>query len=517
MRATPVLLMLAVFLILCSCESNGGKSPTAPAGSETSQETGRVVFNISFAPWKEDAAKPAAVAAVDSIVAYVYDTSDNQLAEATMTISGGAFSGTVTVPALGNLRVMVVFYDGGIVRYIGQDSDVDVPVGGEATADISVKYMGTSVTAPKKVNAGDSYPVSWMERPFATGYELQEAYTANFTYAQSVYSGSNTTTTLMHEEGTTCYYRARVQTVYGYGPWHSTGGASTGIQAHEGTVIIGGDLPPDEPANLPAELAFVPIPATTVPYVISEGFSVTISAFQMSTTEVTNAQYAQYLNAAFASGDVYILVEGWSANDVYGATGEWSGKRYLDMGYDDNAGTRCCIIYNGGGIFSVESGKEHLPVEAVTWYGAKAFAKYNGYDLPTEAEWQYAASGGMSYGYGTADGSLSMAGANYGNNIRRPVNVGSYPANPFGLYDMAGNVREWCSDYREDYPSGTESDYAGPLSGSVRVQRGGGWNDSGDACRVDARGSDYPDDWNYSAGFRVVSRWSFTPPVLDLP
>ncbi|MFC1650750.1 SUMF1/EgtB/PvdO family nonheme iron enzyme [Candidatus Latescibacterota bacterium] len=160
---------------------------------------------------------------------------------------------------------------------------------------------------------------------------------------------------------------------------------------------------------VPTEITMVSIPAVTTPYVMGGLYSVTLSAYEMSATEITNAQYASYLNSALSSGDIEI-----TDGDVYGKTGDWSGQQYLDIGFSIDDFNKCWIQYSGG-IFSVTSGKENRPVIAVTWYGSKAFTEFYGYDLPTEAEWQYAASGGMNYEYGTNDGTIS-SNANYSDN-----------------------------------------------------------------------------------------------------
>ena len=228
--------------------------------------------------------------------------------------------------------------------------------------------------------------------------------------------------------------------------------------------------------------------------------TVTVSSFEMSIYEVTNAQYAEYLNAALALGDITA-----SISSVKGKTGEWSGKRYLNIGYEYNSNNKCWINYRDGS-FTVESDKENWPVVAVTWYGSKTFAEYYGLDLPREAEWEYACRGGKQYKYGTDDGTISSSNANYNFNVGHPVDAGSYPANPFGLYDMSGNVWEWCSDWYGDYPSGCVNNPTGAQSGSGRVARCGGWGNSAAGCR--SAGRDYADPGGriYSLGFRVVLR-----------
>lgn len=249
------------------------------------------------------------------------------------------------------------------------------------------------------------------------------------------------------------------------------------------------------------DITFVTIPAVTTPYVMSSGYSVTLSSYEMSVTEVTNAQYAAYLNAALTTGDITV-----SGNDVLGKGGVYSGQRYLDMYYSYNSNNKCWISYSSG-TFVISSGKENWPVVNVTWYGSKAFALYYGLDLPTEAEWQYAASGGRNYEYGTADGTISTSTVNYWDTgIKHPVNVGSYPANPFGLRDMSGNVWEWCADWYGNYPSGTINNPTGAQTGSSRVKRGGCWHGYATTCRAAGRRSGDPGGRGDGMGFRVVRR-----------
>ncbi len=228
--------------------------------------------------------------------------------------------------------------------------------------------------------------------------------------------------------------------------------------------------------------------------------TVTVSGFKMSAYEVTNAQYAAYLNAALAAGGIEV-----KDGDVYGKTGVGAGKRYLDMGYDYGGENKCWVSFTGV-KFTAEAGKEKWPVVAVSWYGAKSFAVHYAFDLPTEAEWEYAARGGKQYKYGTADGTIDSTKVNYGMYVGHPKPVGSYPANPFGLYDMSGNIWEWCNDWYGPYPAGSVTNPAGAPSGEVRIIRNGTWDNTELKCRVMYRGRFIPTDGDYGLGFRVVSR-----------
>jgi formylglycine-generating enzyme required for sulfatase activity len=227
---------------------------------------------------------------------------------------------------------------------------------------------------------------------------------------------------------------------------------------------------------------------------------VTMSSFEMSENEVTNAQYAAYLNEALKSVDIEI-----KDGDVYGKTGEWSGQMYLDIEYSYNSLNQCWITYNGG-TFTVTSGYENWPVVAVTWYGSKAFAQYYGLDLPREAEWEYACRGGKQYKFGTDDGTISTSKVNYYSYIGHPVEMGSYPPNPFGIYNMSGNVWEWCADWYDNYTNNSVTDPIGAQTGFYRVVRGGSWYTFSGYCRSAGRSSYYPYYMGSRVGFRVVRR-----------
>ncbi len=228
---------------------------------------------------------------------------------------------------------------------------------------------------------------------------------------------------------------------------------------------------------------------------------VTLSEFDMSTTEITNAQYAVYLNEALALGNIDIFT-----GDVYGNTDDWFRELYIEIGYVYNSSNKCWIQHGTNKAFTVTTGKENWPVIAVTWYGAKAFAQYYGFDLPTEAEWEYAARGGKQYKYGTDDGTIIGSKANYNKNIGFPVNVGTYSPNPFGLYDMCGNVWEWCNDKYGDYSSDSAYNPTGPLTGLYSVARGGCWGDHYRYCRTAFRRNFRRSYALSSIGFRVVRR-----------
>ena len=192
---------------------------------------------------------------------------------------------------------------------------------------------------------------------------------------------------------------------------------------------------------------------------------------------------------------------------------------------------------------------EECPVESVSWYDAVAYCNArsaaegltpaymvdgssvtwdrsaNGYRLPTEAEWEYACRAGTTTPFYIAE-SPSAEQANYyghypyeieenyfsqGNLTVRPgqyrqttIAVGSFEANPFGLYDMYGNVGEWVWDYYGAYPEEAQTDPTGAATGTTRVWRGGGWNDFAKNMRSAYRAAMDPNKSSASVGFRVV-------------
>lgn len=239
--------------------------------------------------------------------------------------------------------------------------------------------------------------------------------------------------------------------------------------------------------------------------------NVTVSPFRMSEAEITNAQYCAFLNEELASGNITA-----TAASVTGAQGLFKGYTLIELSgtwepdYPDN---RCWITYSDNS-FHVAAGKGEWPVVYVTWYGAKDFAYHYGWDLPREAEWEHASRAGKQYKYGTDDGTISKAKANYHYDIMdsnykyHPVDVKSYPPNPFGLYDMCGNALEWCNDWYDIRYSGEDAtDPTGPQSGEYRVVRGGSWFHDEMGCRSSSR--DYRAQPNFTLfhqSFRIVSR-----------
>ncbi len=152
------------------------------------------------------------------------------------------------------------------------------------------------------------------------------------------------------------------------------------------------------------------------------------------------------------------------------------------------------------------------PVECVSYDDCKEFiCKLNAHTnkqfrLPTEAEWEFAARGGnksRNYKYAGSD-NLDDVAWYYNNSGNRTHPVKTKAPNELGLYDMTGNVLEWCNDWYGGYPSTTQTNPQGPTSGSYRVYRGGSWFDDARRCRSSCRGKYNPDIGLNDLGFRLV-------------
>jgi len=341
---------------------------------------------------------------------------------------------------------------------------------------------------------------------------------------------------------------------------------------------------------------------------------VTLSPFSISETEITNTQYIEFLNSAFADGLIQVvigssgpdnnkkLIQGTSNSSYDGKTlytidGTRVMKDHDDLdgdgnpftgviepenplniayiGFNDNTNQfylknpidtsdcqwfKLCNYYDYGSVqgtfetvlkndfvdwsgsgqnlsnellgwtennpsaatnLPTQSEIADWPVTFVRWWGAKAFADYYNVNLPTEAQWEYSAQGGQAYIYGVYDGT-DINDANWNSN-QEPVASGhvrlakSGNENPFGLYNLAGNVWEWIADnYVEPYDGNSVTDPIIEVNGStLRCWRGGSWNYHEATLQSSIRFSDEEDRGNDHFGFRIASTNSSTG-LLDL-
>lgn len=229
-------------------------------------------------------------------------------------------------------------------------------------------------------------------------------------------------------------------------------------------------------------------------------YEVRLDAFKMSKYEVTVAQFKAFVDATNYVTDAEQGHEGFSGSTI------WLGDKF-----ERKAGIdwKCDIM---GNILKKED--YNLPVVHVSWNDAKAFADWMGCRLPTEAEWEYAARAGSNTPFHTGN-CISADQANYNANypaqgcekgLHRAnlVPVGSFPPNQWGLFDMHGNVTEWCNDVYGEYPVTPQTNPKGPDQGINFVMRGGSWLSSAVRCRAAARDSYYHQRRFCFVGFRIV-------------
>jgi formylglycine-generating enzyme required for sulfatase activity len=233
--------------------------------------------------------------------------------------------------------------------------------------------------------------------------------------------------------------------------------------------------------------------------------------FQIDKYEVTNEQYSNFLTAAFKVNKIIVK------NGVVRSA--------------DNTDRKYCLtkqavpfaqIKFDGVKFTAEKGKEFFPVVYVTYYGALAYARFYGMDLPTEAEWEKAASwdGKRKYLFGVQADTIDGTQANFEdsgdpfdfNSLPGTTPVGFYDSqSPYGLKDVSGNVWEWCSDnyiygYYRTIKEKLIFNPTGPDTSTIRTIRGGAWNTEPFVTRTTMRLGINPNTPLVNLGFRCVKR-----------
>ena len=209
---------------------------------------------------------------------------------------------------------------------------------------------------------------------------------------------------------------------------------------------------------------------------------VTLDGFWIDLTEVTNEKFAVFLNR----NDKGNFTEG--------------GATWLDAGDSD------ARIYNSGGEWQVKSGYEDHPVTEVTWYGANAYCLWADRQLPTEAQWEYAARGsdGSTYPWGNDSRSCDLANYSGCNGDTQPVGSHTAGKSWVGAFDLAGNVWEWVRDVCANYSSDSVTNPVILSGGVAKVLRGGSWFDYEFDIRSANRSSNFPTYSYVSNGFRCL-------------
>jgi len=227
---------------------------------------------------------------------------------------------------------------------------------------------------------------------------------------------------------------------------------------------------------------------------------VVLSDFKIGKYEVTVNQFKAFIDSTGYLTDAEKGAGGKVGSIIWNGT-EFSFSADVNWRYDEKGNLRPKTEYNH-------------PVVHVSWNDAKAFARWMGCRLPTEAEWEYACRVGTSTPFNTGDnlktsqsnydGSMPYNHAEKGENRGKIMPVGSFASNGWGLFDMHGNVGEWCGDWFSEYSLEKQTNPGGPAFGSRRVARGGAWIYNALRCRSADRSSGFPADRACYRGFRLV-------------
>lgn len=272
-------------------------------------------------------------------------------------------------------------------------------------------------------------------------------------------------------------------------------------------------IPTSEPSLMPIVFEMTSIPggtfqmgdlSSTDQFNAKPVHTVTLSPFSMAKYEITYAKWMEVKDWGGSHGYSFNRPGEMGGEDGGGTQDEnhpvtdieWYDAVLWCNALSEKEGRTPCYYDSPSQSTVYRSGRINIDSQYVKW-------EADGYRLPTEAEWEYACRAGTitEYSFGN---SIDSSDANYNGNEKGTTSVGSYSPNPWELYDMHGNVWEWCWDWYHSYSDSSESNPRGSSTGSTRVIRGGDWHSYAKNMRAASRNNSRPDFTDYWGGFRPV-------------
>jgi len=354
----------------------------------------------------------------------------------------------------------------------------------------AITYDTSSLPAPSNLQIASmttsQVSLSWTDNSnYETSFEVEQSNDGvNFYVVKTVGSNVDSTTVSGTFDSTTTYYfRVQAKTVINKSGYSNV--ASREIYSlvfvQGGTFQMGSTFDPfEQPVHL-----------------------VTVASFSIEKYEITYENWMDVRNWGLINGYIDLAV-GQNGSNHIGTNNPVGAVNWYDVVKWCNARSEkeglTPVYYTSDTLSTVyRTGELNLTADAVQWTA-------NGYRLPTEAEWEFAARGGtisQGYTYSGSD-SLNYVAWNSSNSGGATHTVGTKSANELGIFDMTGNIVEWCWDRYGSYSSNAQIDPKGPTSGGGRIIRGGSFSDPSNDCRVSFRNGNSMDWPSYNYGFRCV-------------
>ena len=451
-------------------EAKSNTSVTVTAQITTAGTVKNVVYK------KDASIKPAASYLADTTVTEATeDASDNTKWTFTITAEDESANATYTVAAI--------------------DSD-----GREEIEQITISNFDFTAPAKPKVTGGEysselsSIVLNWTNPTDSDFDHVELCYTANDGTSNSekstAESVAGTEKTYSGIDSSKAYYTFYLVSV-------DKLGNRSGEASYKVNINSTGSNVPEDFEEIPAATIAGTEDWTPTSSVFVSGRALEIKSFYMCDHQVTQDEFKAVMGTLPSS---MASTDGEAGNNPVNYVNWYDAIAYCNKLSVKEGLTP---YYTVSGITDWESfGYSSVPTSSnSTWNAATCDFTANGYRLPTEAEWEWAARGGQNYTYAGSNSIDDVAwyGSNSGSKTHE---VKKKTANGYGLYDMSGNVWEWCWDWYGTISTDTAA--TGPSSGSFRCLRGGSWNSNASYCRVAYRGYDNPYNRIYRCGFRLV-------------